>query len=366
MTNLSVLSEREGSITTHKLSGTLTRETLPSLNKVSSGDGGEGRVHLDLKEVRTFDSFGVVGLLEIAALYEGRVSFFNTSPELKAYMLKVPVSALFQEEPEKPASMLASLGEWLIRAGTGTRQFISLGFEFIYWVGIAPFRGRKIYIGRTIHEFYLAGVEAIPIVGLISLLMGVIIALNASYQLSKFGAKIFVANMVAVTLTRELGPVITAMVVAGRTGSAIAAELGTMIVTEELEALRVTGIHPTSFLIVPKLLALVLAVPCLTIFCIVVGIGGGMGISVTALDLGLVHYFEQTRSSLEIHDLVNGMSKSIVFGLVIGLTGATLGLRLKGGAEEVGRITTAAVVMSFFLLIFTDLVFTLLSTLVEV
>jgi phospholipid/cholesterol/gamma-HCH transport system permease protein len=362
MAELEITSEKQDGVTVYRLKGDLTRETLDTLASIEGPHGPEEKLHFQLAGVEAFDSFGAISLLEIAARYEGRVVFLKPSDELKAFLLKIPLSGLFKSRERKRISLVESLGDWHIRCGEAIKHFLGLAFELAYWIGVAPFLGRRIYVNRTIREVHLIGVEAIPIVLMISFLMGVILALNAAYQLEQFGAKIFVANLVALSMARELGPVMTAVIVAGRTGSAIAAELGTMIVTEEIDALRVTGIHPTSFLIVPKLLALIVAMPCLVIFSDVVAILGGLCISSSVMDIHYLQYLEQTRDALVSTDVVLGLLKSGVFGLLIGLTGATLGMRLKGGAEEVGRITTASVVVSFVLIILADMVFSLFFT----
>ncbi|MHC4944411.1 MAG: MlaE family ABC transporter permease [Planctomycetota bacterium] len=362
MAVLEITSEKQSGVIVYQLKGDLTRESLDVLKSIQGPSGKEEKLHLHLAGIQSFDSFGAISLLEIAARYEGRVAFLKPSEDLKAFLLKIPLSGLFKTRERMRISLVESLGDWLIRCGMAVKHFLGLGFELAYWIGVAPFLGRRIYVNRTIHELHLVGVEAIPIVLMISFLMGVILALNAAYQLEQFGAKIFVANLVAVSMARELGPVMTAVIVAGRTGSAIAAELGTMIVTEEIDALRVTGIHPTSFLIVPKLLALIVALPCLVIIADVVAILGGLCISSSVMDVHYLQYLEQTRDALVSADVLLGLFKSGIFGLLIGLTGATLGMRLKGGAEEVGRITTTAVVISFFLIILADMVFSLFFT----
>ena len=252
-----------------------------------------------------------------------------------------------------------TLGQAVLDARQGVLAFLYLGLEFLYWLGVAPFKkGRRLYTERTFSEITAAGVQAIPIVLLVSLLMGVILALNSARQLEMFGATIFVADLVGVALTKELGPVFTAILVAGRSGSAIAAEIGTMVVTEEVDALEVMGINPRAFLVVPKILSLIVVMPCLVIMADILGIFGGLVISMTALNISCADYVHETLGAVMTGDVVAGLFKSVVFGLLIGLTGATFGLRLRGGAEEVGRITTASVVVSFLLIIVADTFFT--------
>src|SRR5262249_11464257 len=212
----------------------------------------------------------------------------------------------------------------------------------------------KVVTGMT-----RVGVEAIPIVGLIAALMGVILALNSAGQLRAYGAEKYTANLVGIALTRELAPVITAILVAGRSGSAIAAEIATMNVSDEVDALRVMGINSRAFLLVPKLLALTLAMPVLVVLSSLVGIAGGFAVAILGLHLPFEVYWDQTIKALHVQDLVLGSAKALVFGALIGLTGCTLGMRVKGGATGVGRVTTTAVVTSYVLVIVANTVFTL-------
>ncbi len=232
--------------------------------------------------------------------------------------------------------------------------------DTFYWSVISPLRGRGVRFRAGISEMVKAGYGAVPIVAVISLFVGVILALQAAYQLRKVGALIYVANLVGVSLTRELGPVITAIIVAGRSGSAFAAEIGSMKAAEEIDALVVMGINPVRFLVVPKLMALMVMVPALTVFADGIGIFGGFLLSTAAIGIHPYGYFQQTVSALLLKDIFTGLAKALVFGIVITIVGAYEGFKVEGGAEEVGRRTTASVVASIFLVIVFDLFFTAL------
>jgi phospholipid/cholesterol/gamma-HCH transport system permease protein len=188
----------------------------------------------------------------------------------------------------------------------------------------------------------------------------VILAFQAAYQLKKVGALIYVANLVGVSLTRELGPIMTAIIVSGRSGSAYAAEIGSMKAAEEIDALISMGINPVRFIVAPKLIALMIMVPALTIISDLIGIFGGFVLSVTILEIHPVNYFQQSVNALLVKDVFTGLMKAWVFGVVITIVGAYQGFKVTGGAEEVGRRTTAAVVSSIFLVIIFDLFFTAL------
>jgi phospholipid/cholesterol/gamma-HCH transport system permease protein len=241
--------------------------------------------------------------------------------------------------------------------------FLQLLADTAYWGVVAPFRRHLPPPGSTSTQAIRIGVDALPIVALISFLLGLIMAFQAAFQLRQFGANIFVANLVGISMVRELGPLITAIVVAGRSGSAIAAELGTMVVGEEIQALRVMGINENRFLVVPRVWAITVTQPSLTLFANAVGVFGGFLIGVFYLDLSAAAYVQQTISALTLGDLSTGLTKSGVFAWIIVLIGCHCGLRITGGAEGVGRATTTSVVASIFSIIAADSVFTTLSTL---
>jgi len=204
------------------------------------------------------------------------------------------------------------------------------------------------------------GVRAMPILSLITFFIGLILALQAAYELRQFGAMTFVASAVALSMTRELGPLITAIIVIGRSGSAFAAEIGTMKVTEEIDALKTMAIDPTGFLVAPKFAAMIVMVPCLTIWANTMGILGGALFGVLKADFTFERYIRASLDALFLRDVVTGLIKSAMFGVVITAVGCQEGFNTAGGAEQVGRSTTRAVVASIFLVILVDLIFTML------
>ena len=233
-----------------------------------------------------------------------------------------------------------------------------LSAKAAYWTFVAPFRGRKLKWDSAIHQMVLVGVNSIPIVSLISLFIGIVLALQGAYQLQKFGASYYVTALVGVSVTRELGPLITAIVIAGRSGSAFAAELGTMKVSEEIDALEAMGLNSVRYLVVPKYLAMLVMLPCLTLISDLAGILGGGIFEVLQLDQTIRMFLAATRDSLAMHDISTGLVKSLVFGLIIAKVGCYEGFSVEGGAEGVGKATTSAVVVSIFLIIFADVIFT--------
>jgi phospholipid/cholesterol/gamma-HCH transport system permease protein len=225
-------------------------------------------------------------------------------------------------------------------------------------VFIAPFQGRRLRWTRAVHQAMSIGVEAIPIVSLISFFVGLILALQGAYELRTLGALQLVASAVAISMTRELGPLMTAIMVIGRSGSAFAAEIGTMKVNEEIDALETMALEPVHFLVAPKFLAMIIMMPCLTTWADLMGVLGGGLFGVTNAGFTWGTYMHATILALVKRDVLTGLVKSVMFGLVITAVGCQEGFSTGLGSEEVGRSTTSAVVKSIFLVILVDLVFT--------
>lgn len=224
---------------------------------------------------------------------------------------------------------------------------------------LSPLKRRRM-LDRAIHQAVAVGVGAIPIVSLITFFVGVIIALQGAYELQRLGAMQLIASVVAISITRELGPLIAAIVVIGRSGSAFAAEIGTMRVTEELDALQTMALDPVSFLVAPKFLAMAVMMPCLTVWSDFMGVLGGALFGVIGGGYTFGGYLIATSEALLFRDLTSGCIKSVVFGMVITAVGCHEGFSTGAGAEEVGRSTTRAVVISLLLLVLIDLLFTIL------
>ena len=237
-------------------------------------------------------------------------------------------------------------------------SLVSLGARAAYYTLVSPLQGKPLRLKRAISQAMDVGVRALPILSLITFFIGLILALQAAYELRRFGAMSAVATAVAISMSRELGPLITAIVVIGRSGSAFAAEIGTMKVSEEIDALETMAISPIRFLVAPKFLAMVMMLPCLTIWANAMGILGGALFGVTQADFTFARYIRASIDSLLLHDITTGLVKSVMFGVTITAVGCLEGLSTGAGAEQVGRSTTRAVVMSIFLVVVVDLFFT--------
>jgi phospholipid/cholesterol/gamma-HCH transport system permease protein len=204
------------------------------------------------------------------------------------------------------------------------------------------------------------GVSALPMGGMMSLCLGFVLAMQSAAELRRYGATRWVVDLVAIGFTRELGPLITAIAVSGRSASAIAAEVSTMVVTEEVDALRVMELEPVEFTLAPKYLGALVTVPCLTVLCTLCGIAAGYFFLALSIDMSMRVYFREVVDSILVRDIVLSLAKSVVFATIIVQVGYMEGLRVSGGPEAVGRGTTAAVVKSTFLVIVADLAATAL------
>lgn len=320
-------------------------------------------VTVDLAGLTYLDSAGVLALLELeqdAISSAIPVSFINMSDEARNFLDIVDRSSVF----EKPATVARNDAGPVEQIGEAS---ISVARDF---ANITTFLGDLLFalFQTACHPgtirlkdffFYVkrAGADGLPIVALLSFLLGLIIAFMSSLQLKQFGANVYVASLVGFGMVRELGPILTAIIVAGRSGSAFAAEIGTMKVNEEVDALVTMGFDPTRFLALPKVLAAMFVVPLLTLYADVFGILGGMLVGVMGFDLTVYSYLQQTVKSISIFDVVSSLVKSVVFAVLIAGIGCQRGFCVRGGAESVGLYTTSAVVAGLFLIIVADSLF---------
>jgi len=337
---------------TFETSAPLWKELSSALKKAAPG----GCV-LDFSRVRTIDSAGValIDQLHLLAVSLNRpLHNEHLSDEIRQTLERFHLKNLLPDQKEKKVGFFELLGQKAYDFFHELYDSLVLVSNIFYWGFAAFFKTKLRRRGETIRQSLQIGVSALPIIGLISFLIGFILALQSAVQLRQFGANIYVADLVAVAMVSEMGPLITAIMVAGRSGSAIAAEIGTMKVSEEMDALHVMGIDPIPYLIVPKLYAIVLTLPLLTVMANIIGIIGGMVIGITYLNLDIIPFYNEVISVLRYKEIVTFLVKSVTFAVIIVVTGAYFGLKVKGGAEGVGKMTTAAVVTSIFLVIVAD------------
>lgn len=263
------------------------------------------------------------------------------------------------EKLKKKGPFLEELGEKLIEIWGIIYYFCVIMVDMIFYSFESLYNRKFILKDDTTKNAYYIGYKAITIVFLLAFLIGLTIALQAAIQLAKMGGQGYIAMMITVIMTTELGPLITAIIIAGRTGSSIAAEIGTMVVMEEVDALKTMGIKPLKFLLVPKFWAFTLVMPILTLIADIAGITGGLLIA-TAYNIPVGAFMSQMIDSLEFSDIFWGTVKSISFAWMILAVGSFKGLNVRGGADAVGRATTEAVVVSIFLVVAMDAIFSIL------
>lgn len=232
------------------------------------------------------------------------------------------------------------------------------GLTYLFYDIVASIFRRKIRWPATLDQMHKVGVTSLPLVFLTALFTGIVLSLQSAYQLRLFAAEQFTSDLVALSITRELGPVLTAMVVAGRVGASIAAELGTMKVTEQIDALKSLAANPVQYLAVPRFIACIFMLLILTVYADIIGILGGYCIAIFKLGISSHQYLKRTLNILMIKDIMTGLIKAFVFGGIIAVVGCYFGFRTKGGAEGVGKATTVSVVTALILILATDALFT--------
>ncbi|MGE0823356.1 MAG: MlaE family ABC transporter permease [Candidatus Binatia bacterium] len=270
--------------------------------------------------------------------------------------------------PERQGARRATVKEaWLVRVGKATQAYVAAVPELLRFLGEAVVAFGRLLRGQARFrraDFFLivqeCGAQALPIVSLISFLVGLILAFVGAVQLRQFGAQIYVADLVGIAMAREMGAMMTGIVMAGRTGAAFAAQLGTMMVNEEIDALSTTGLPPMEFLVLPRMLALMIMVPLLCLYADLLGILGGALIGVSMLDLGIVPYFQETQVALSLTTFGLGLIKASVFGVVVALAGCLRGMQSGRSAAAVGEAATSAVVTAIVWIIVTDALLTVI------
>ena len=343
----------------HKLPERITYYEVPSLESELKSllKNPLKEIVLDFGEVHTLDSTGAVFIQAFAKRLreaDKQVRFEGMSANV-AHTLKLfaPIESKPAAKPTKE-NIFARIGESAHQWIAYFIESLILFSDIFYWAFVALFRKKLRRRSEVINQGVQIGVNALFIVGLIAFLIGFILALQSAAQLRLFGANIYVADLVAVAMISEMGPLITAILVAGRSGSAITAEIATMKVSEEIDALNVMGVDPLPYLIVPKLYALLIVLPLLTVFANVIGIIGGAVIGVTYLDIDLLPFFKEVISVLRYKEIFTGLVKSVTFAVIILLTATYFGFKARGGAEGVGKVTTSSVVASIFFVIVAD------------
>jgi len=314
----------------------------------------------DLGNVSDFDEFGAAILFELRQMISGGFEIINTAPGIREILSHInfnPDEKIVRTKKRRFSNMLVSMGQSALQEVSDIDFLISfIGSLAISLVHVC-FHPKSLRVEDTVSQMEKTGVAALPIVALISFLLGLIMAFMSSIQFRQFGASIYVASLVAFAMVSELGPIMTAIVIAGRSGSAFAAEIGTMKISEEIDALFTMGFDPVLFLAVPRLIAAVTVVPMLALFSNIFAISGGLTVGVFMLGLSPNTYIKNTLEVLTLTEVLWGMAKSGVFAMLIAGVGCLRGFQAKGGASAVGSAATSAVVSSIFLIILFDSIF---------
>ncbi len=356
----------EGGLTLF-LTGQLTVEScadlLAQIPLTFEKTGSSPVIFLDLAGVTQIDEYGVLVINEIkemAARGNRRLDMRHTGKEVeKVLSLYASVSTApphSEAMPHRfhPAYFISEIGETAIGGIKKTDSSISFFGAVFFAIGAALFHPRSMRVPDMITFIKKSGLEAIPIVGLVSIIIGLILAFVASVQLEQFGGHLFIPAMITFGMVAEVGPMMTAIVIAGRTGSAYAAEIGTMKISEEIDALISMGFAPILFLVVPRMAALLVALPILTVFSVIAAIFGGFLVCVTMLGLMPGPFLQGVINALALDNILWGLAKSAIFAVLIALIGCLRGLQVRGGAAAVGNAATSAVVSSIFMIILTD------------
>ena len=325
-------------------------------------------VTADLSGVTYIDDFGALIIYEIRnlmKLQKGSFEIIHAKANITEILDLVDFEKLDQypkPKSHRALNIVMRIGQAAIREASGAGFMLSFLGSVIFSVIKVLKKPRSLRMDDTITQMEKTGVDALPIVALISFLLGLIMAFMSSIQFRQFGAGIYVASLVAFAMVSELGPIMTAIIVAGRSGSAFAAEIGTMKISEEIDALVTMGFDPTLFLAVPRIFASMIVVPILTLFSDLFAISGGLIVGFFMLDLTPNTYLKQSIEALSLFEVTWSMIKSTVFAALISWVGCLRGFQASGGAASVGNAATSAVVTSIFLIILFDSLFAVIRS----
>ncbi len=330
----------------------------------------QGRADFDLSGARVVDG----GVMSLIVQLRAEMAERGVSCEIRGANQRVEQLVHLYKGDEKPVRRKRRKPEGFVenvgRATSSVLKEMGLVVEFLGYVfesALGVIRRPKTgNWADTVPILERAGADAVPIVLLINFLVGFVMGYQAANQLKMYGANIFVANLVGLSVTRELAPLMTAIIVCGRSGAAFTAELGSMKVSEEIDALRTIGLGPMRYLVLPRTLALVIITPILTLFGDIIGITGGLVVGAVSLDLGLTAYLNQTFNAVQLHDVLSGLIKSVAFAITIALIACQQGFATSGGAEGVGRRTTSTVVSCLFAIVLLDALFTVVFRIFDV
>ena len=343
--------------------GEWTLKSLPKIRKQLNKIPFDKKIIWDLSEVEDFDSAGILLFTEYYELFSKK-----NSVELTGYtknqkdmydLLKKSSQEIASPERE---GFVENIGKNSFEVYNDIKDFVTFLGELFSTLFHTLLHPKNIRLKEVVYHIHKSGFNALIIIGLTSFLVGMVIAYQGSVQLAKFGADIFIVDTVGISIVRELGPLITAIVIAGRSGSAYTAEIGAMKITEEIAAMRTMGFDPYAFLVLPRIFALIIALPLLIFFADIMGILGGMVAASMQLNISFTQFIDRLYEVLEVKHYILGMIKGPVFAFIIAAVGCFRGLQVSDNTESIGLHTTASVVNSIFLVIAFDALFSVIYT----
>ncbi|MBS4000535.1 MAG: ABC transporter permease [Desulfobulbaceae bacterium] len=322
-------------------------------------------ITLDMENVERYDTFMLAFIYRVETMCkekEIKFEMIGVNTDMQSYLdLLMPKDEAEPEKEEKGSKFVLKVEN----LGNKIKTNLTDIHGFVEYFGILTTKMLKLFVKPLSmrwedfpSQMFRSGVMALPITILIVFLIGLITGYQGATQLKRFGADMFIADLIGISITRELSPLMVAILVAGRSGSAFAAEIGSMKVTDEINAMTSMGYDKYEFLVLPRVLAVVLSMPFIVMICNVVGLFGGLIAAISTLDVTVISYINRLEMSLTYGDIASGLIKSLFFGFVIAAIGCYKGLKVEGGADSVGRMTTSSVVASVFMIILSDAIFT--------
>jgi phospholipid/cholesterol/gamma-HCH transport system permease protein len=339
-----------------KLRGTLDKYTIPKVYYLKKERG----YVIDLKEISQLDYEGALFLFDLSKKHK----LININEKIKPLYEFVISNAKNLKIPKQKTNFLYHLnnyiGEIVEAIKENTVNFLLFFGEFIYFLIFLITHPWKFRFKETAAIIVKAGAGALPIVGLTSFLIGVVMAYQGAMQLSQFGANIFIVDMIDISMFREIAPLIAAIIVAGRSASSFSAEIGVMKLTEEIDAMKTLGFEPFWFLVIPRVVAMIIAMPLIVFFADIIGVFGGMLISKLTLNIDFEMFLTRTKEVLSLTQVFIGLGKAPFFGIVIALIGTYRGFQVKNSTQDIGKYTTKSVVNAIFWVIALDALFSII------
>lgn len=322
-------------------------------------------VTLDFSQAGRVDSAGIAVVSLLArqlTRYGKKLELAELNDHHKAALELMPKQDVASEAQDAPPGPIERIGDSVYNAVHGAGALFTMIADIGRQTYYVVTRKKRLPAGALSNQIAEMGVDGLFIVALLTFLLGMTMAFQGAVQLQRFGAGVFVADMISVSMIREIGPLMTAVILTGRTGAAIAAELGTMKVRSEIDALATMGINPVRFLLLPRMIGITIVGPALSLMGMFIGIFGGMLVASLALDLPPVMFWQRITERVTAGDFAHGIVKSLVFAWIIGIAGSHLGMRAGGDASSVGHATTRTVVVSIFFIIIVDALFATVGT----